>query len=387
MKEYLLKLDLISPKPKMLIEGHNRYRTILGCIASLIAYILILVTTIYFTINLFYRTSKIITYNLYPTEDALFNISQSPYQVLITDRKGYPLKNQSRYFTFLTYHWNIVKYYNNTQYTEQIYIPSEACNLNNSFGEKQKLFEMVPYIEQHYCRVPGADIQINGAFGQVRNFSILTHFLLKCKNNTSINKTYCYSDEVIASYLYDINFNFKFLEYRLNHSNVENPGSLYLRSDVLPMSSSVVRKSFYSIRPITYTSDIGYIWEEKVTNNYFSYSDYKESTNINNNDPDGLFAYVQLQMDSKFDDYQRTYMKAQTLLANIGGIVKGIMVIFNFLLGFITEEMYNLELISSLFNIQEEKINKRRSQIEVNAEKPLNFAMTFKRAYSTVIIV
>lgn len=72
---------------------------------------------------------------------------------------------------------------------------------------------------------------------------------------------------------------------------------------------------------------------------------------------------VTMIMDSQVDYYSRSFQKGQNVLANVGGVIKGLMVMAQILTFFITNEMYYLELVSSLFRINSNSTPTPKRQI------------------------
>ena len=85
IKDLILSMDILSPRPKFKIERKNRFHTLLGGVFSLFGYILIGISAGYFSIILITRKEKSIVSNLNPIENPQFNFSQIPMAFVMTD--------------------------------------------------------------------------------------------------------------------------------------------------------------------------------------------------------------------------------------------------------------------------------------------------------------
>jgi hypothetical protein len=202
---------------------------------------------------------------------------------------------------------------------------------------------------------------LDQVFGSIKGFNFFSLFSRICTNNSAFNQT-CHDQSKIQRNLAGMLLNVKFPEYTFNHSNINNPGNLYLRSDIIPVGPSVFKKEIYTIRQVEYISDFGFIQESKTTQNYYYLSEYKESTDLSPGSNNlRTFVYVQISMDPKSDSYLRIFMKAQTLLANIGGLIKGVLTCCEILTTLFLWELYYIDLISALFNVNNKKMEEKMS--------------------------
>ncbi len=117
----------------------------------------------------------------------------------------------------------------------------------------------------------------------------------------------------------------------------------------------------FNVRTVEYTTDYCFIFESKEDRTYFTIEEEKET--IDTSITLGRIAFIQFSMHPKRDFYKRTYMKAQTLLANVGGLIKGLFAISNIFSFLFTKELYFLELVSSLFILDDFELGMKNKQI------------------------
>jgi hypothetical protein len=361
---FIKVFDFLSPTPSLKINKQNRFRTNIGGSFGLLSIILTISAAVYFTTLMFGRKEQNIMYNTSPRLDVVQNISDLPYMIMLQDNKFYPLDEAPRYYFIHSELWKTVK--DNSTGTNQVIttrhvIEHEMCDLDKHFGPYKEYFKDVAYLNKHYCPVPGKNnITLFGVYGSNEDQSYFTHYISKCVNNTIYNgnRTDCYPVDVVKTKLQNAFVSFKFIEYKIDHSDTSNPGKLILRSETLPVSSTIFKREWFYVRQVSYITDVGYIFQEETNQNYFQVSPAKETVDLRaEGSIPGSFAMVTTIMDSKVDYYKRSFMKAQHVLANGGGILKGIVTIAQIITFFIATQEYYYELIQSLFNLNKRQIH------------------------------
>ncbi len=150
MKDLIYMCDILSPIPGLKIKKENRFHTILGGVISIIAFILITVTSVYFTNIMLSRTEKSITFNVNSADNPSFNLSQTPIIFIFTNNLGFPIQNSEKYFSIHSAMWNISILDNKTMTTVPTYLNFEKCDINKHFApEYKKLYENMPFLCEH----------------------------------------------------------------------------------------------------------------------------------------------------------------------------------------------------------------------------------------------
>lgn len=373
MFNIIKETDILSPIPELKINRKARFQTLLGGAFSIMTFILIIIITIYFLNILFSRQDKTITYNIAPLQDQItHDMYKSPYAITVTDRLGFPFVNASRIYFMRSIVWTLTMTSNGMSNVPSP-VSNEVCNLTKHFKGFEEQVKELPFINYNICPKPNQNMTLFGTFGSASKSSVLVHYIYKCQNDTKSGKTDCYDEKTIDTYLNFAYVHYKTIDYNMNHSNIEQPGQPYLRSDPLSISSSVFRRQFYTIRHIDYTSDLGLIFESKLTQNYYYYTDARESTDLSNlnSSTGGLLALVQFSMDPKMDFYTRNFLKAQTVLANVGGIIKALIAASQICTFVFNSELYYYELIQSLFKISTEKLEKETLKNKIQMRKSI----------------
>lgn len=351
MRWLITKADFLGIKPSIKINQESRSKNLFSGGLSIITCLLIVSLTLYFLIQLIQRTESTMVYNSLPTLQSNQNLSDLPYMVgLFAASTGKLIGDE--YYTLVS-HYGKMKYINGTQSLERIVVKQETCDLNKHFGKYRSYFESLTSINLYYCPIPGKnDLNLLNPFGGNLDYFFIAHYYIKCTNNTALNKTNCKPQQEIDSALSSVYTTFKFLEYSLDHSNPDSAGSLYMRSDSNPVSSSLSTRMWFYITNVEYYSDVGFLFEDLKQESFFYYSKPLLTYSLGACSLPGCFANIVLTMESKFEKYTKTYTKLQNFLANVGGILKGVLFCAEAISYFFNTRMYNHELITSIFKIE-----------------------------------
>jgi hypothetical protein len=353
LKNLVTFTDFISEKPQVLLNKSSRSKSIYGGCLSLISLILISIALLKFGYEMVKRTNSTLTYNQTPVSNASFDYSQFPFMVALLDNGLKLIENEDRYYYFLSDIWNfspdnssgqIVMNLNRTK------VETEKCNLDKHFGIYKDYFKDVPYLNHHYCAVPGQNITLFGIYGSIKPYNFLDFWISTCVNDTSVNRTNCFSREKSQARLVNTYISYQYLDYFIDHSNISDPGQLILRSEILPVSSTIYKRDFFYIRNIKYFTDLDFIFSSSNPQTYQKVSALRETSDLRpQGTVPGSFALLSILMDSSVDQYNRRFTKFQEVLANLGGLFKGICIISEVLNYIFFDELYYMNLIEGIF--------------------------------------
>ncbi len=117
--------------------------------------------------------------------------------------------------------------------------------------------------------------------------------------------------------------------YYIDHYNITNPITPKITTQGFQIDSSIVKNYMYYIKQIFYNTDYGLIFEDKMSENIYIYDSTVLDVTLSNNRPytnSYTYGYVWLLNSPSIGNYDRSFIKGQTVLANIGGIIKLIMI-------------------------------------------------------------
>jgi len=110
-------------------------------------------------------------------------------------------------------------------------------------------------MKKYSCSVMNQnDLTVLKTFGRSVNQYVKSHYYIKCKNNTALNITNCKSPKVIDTALANSYTSLRFLEYFIDHDDPFSPGTLYIRSESLPVTGTLSTRMFYYITSVIYYS-------------------------------------------------------------------------------------------------------------------------------------
>jgi hypothetical protein len=348
------KLDDLGPLPCFKINNSYTFQTFIGGLLTMITYFLIFGLVCYFLNLLFSRNVYTIVYNNVYDSDLSLNITDFPHMIRVLKSDSQPLPNDTRYY-YIHSELLVVETDGTVLNRTKKLIKHEKCNIDKHFGKYREYFKDVPFLESYYCMVPGQiDLTLNTPMGTVKNQTYIVNHVVRCSNETTANRMNCYDTNTINNFLMSAYVSYVSLEYSMNHQNISSPGKLHLVSQLLSVSTTTYTRYIYNIRPILYSTDLGYVFEDTNYQNYFLKGDPIFFTSLNTQTVlvPGTFSHVILTMDNKYDTYTRSYMKFQTVIANAGGVMKGLLTFSKMATFFFTNSFYYFELVTALFNVE-----------------------------------
>jgi hypothetical protein len=108
-----------------------------------------------------------------------------------------------------------------------------------------------------------------------------------------------------------------------------------------------------SFKNIEYNSDVGYVFSDIQPNFFHAFDSFSSEVDLRDqktNVTPYTFLWLTLVNSPRKVVYFRNYMKVQNLLANIGGIVKGIILIGSLFNNIISSKLFYQDLINILFS-------------------------------------
>jgi hypothetical protein len=347
MKTYF---DIFAIEPKLTWEGRKVYATKTGSFFGFIACLFMVVATIYFSRDFLSNSNPQITYNTSYNYTQKLNFQNIPFMLMLQTPLYTPLKNEKRLYTVGGYMIKQLRinetYIDN--FTEEIFF--EYCNISKHFGNYTALFQNIPYLENHFCPIPGQNMTVFGSSVKSdSDFALMGLFVNRCQNSTK--KKDCLPAEQVNSGLQNVFPHFVTLSYFIDHTNYTSPGQVYTYIGVSSMSTNLFKRGDITLKNTDYVSDNGWLFENKILQPYYTIGDAIYSVDIK---PEGLYPGSFGALNFKFgnfkDSYNRNYIKLQFVIANIGGIMKSILFISQIFSNYFAEFLYNLELVNSVLN-------------------------------------
>jgi hypothetical protein len=315
-------MDFLSSEPNLYINGTNRLKTWIGGTLSFINFILITSLSGYFLFRMLSRKDFSLVSGTQVTNEALYNLSYYPILFTPLDRNLKPVTDPKIVnYNFAFFEVNKTKGENNIIIKNASY-----CNIEQYPKETREFYKDYYYMNYAFCLdMNDPDLknkQIHGSDQTNDSFNTFIFFVNKCVNGSSI---ICESDEVINEKIGTFYININYMDYNLDHSIRDNPGVPFKNSYMAFVSTTLFKSLNFFIYKIKYFSDYGWVFEEKLENNYFYYE--RPTELVDNKSYDllpGNIGALSFQNGHTFTNFNRKYQKIQDVLANIGGIIKGI---------------------------------------------------------------
>jgi hypothetical protein len=360
MNELLLYVDYLGQEPKLRTNGKKRFQTSFGGLISIISTISIFIVGGYFVLQTFERKQFTVISSTSTIDDPFYDFNKYPPYMVVVDKESNPIKDADRVFQFSA----IMGHQSGTS------AEFKPMNLkkNTDLKYKPDNFQNATIAQQKNILYFDTDEPINkldngfrGTWG--KPLAKVSHLLIiqltKCVNTTE-NANNCLSMEEINQRLTGIQYIFYYSEFDLDHNNVTEPGHIRYSSEDNDLSPTVFKKWWFGFKTFQYNSDMGYVFEDFQKQTYWAFLPYLFDVELisgGENQVGGLFAYIGVYGDTRLDVYDRKYFKIQELLANVGGIINGIVLLARFLVIKFSETFIALKYYERIYLKKQNKQN------------------------------
>lgn len=349
-------LDFLGTKPVFFINGKTSSKTTFGGLLSVISALIILAASGYFIQMLFSRSS----FNVLLSEDFNPNPTKSwnepEFSVMLQNRLLADIPEKDRIYGITAQTWcnkpvaqpdGSVK-----QVTEILPVKLERCDVKRNFANSTDLWRDQKLINDSYCITPGQNISSIKLFGE-NDYCGVVFWIHKCQNSTT--KKDCYPDDVLTKELQNIFVLTRFKDYYFDHNLLGETGIPYIYSDLQQASISAYKRAWYLFRNVEYESDEGFILPESVTNRYTNLAGTREATDLRASPTiPGSFMVISLNMYQLKQKFMRKFYKAQNMMADLGGLLKGVLMLATILNFYFSEKLYYNEIINNnIYNYEE----------------------------------
>jgi hypothetical protein len=367
----LLYFDIFAKNFNFFVFGNEKQKTVLGCLIGIFSILAITIISLFFLVDFFKRENVTVMYNKDIDTKPVINLTYMPLMFSLSDLQTNFIDPQGL-FTFDVRMLNYVKVYNktsgqtSTRLTSQ-QIEYERCNISKHFLNYQEMFKNFK-TESFFCIPPGRyNLTLFGKYGDFLNgFSMLSIFVNRCNPQ----KSQCFNSSIIESKLSNVILPLVYLSYGINNYNSTQANFPKLETSVLGMTTALYKLHFYNLKQTFYHSDLGYVFQENIIENFYEFDQTTMSIDLLNAGQisQGTFGTVYIRNSDHISVYKRQYKKLQDVLANIGGLVNSILLISRLLSNFIIRKFVWVDLFKyfslkessdpvSLSNIKHESIN------------------------------
>jgi hypothetical protein len=351
----LIKLiDIFGSQPSLYVEQNKKKQSYLGGITSLIIYFITLIGAIFFGQEIRLKQNPITnsetTYNDKPTKINYFD----DFALYLG------MENNSNIYyddTIYKIEGFLMTYNATEKITAFAPLEVEKCGIN-SFGKeildvfKDTQFENGHCVKKNHKN--SENLTIAGIYGNPGFSSVLMR-IRQCNNDTDNN--ICAPQAVIDKTLASANIVVRAIDNWVTTKNFTTPFHKGTKEYFQKVSVSSFLGSVLYLREVDVISDVGLVFEDKqpikgfIHNNmYYNPSNTKQK----------YFTQISVQMITTKDTYYKSYMKLQTLAAQIGGLIKFVTLCASLLLYFYSKNDYAICLVNSIFYFKDNKNNNNK---------------------------
>jgi hypothetical protein len=359
-------IDFLSHKPRFYIGGESRFYSKIGFTLSLLSLATIFSLVIYFIIITFTRTTIFIRYSTSAKYEKLVNLTDTPMLFSILDYKTQPHADSEKIYNFyLTYTYFIPGdrvLGTDSKWDSQAFL-IERCKREHFNGT---LFGTLPNIEQYFCVMPGTkNLTLFNEYGNtIDGFANVNIMINRCTNSSLFYAPgRCADSQTINEALTAGFLTFMYLDSYIDHNNATQPNIQYIAHKIFDLSTLSFQRIYINFKNVVYESENGFVFESVNTVKFIQYDSVRlYSDNRKSGYYPETFSSLNLNAVDTTDVYNRSYIKLQTLLANIGGVVNGILTIAAVFMNIFTKRM-NLTRLIDCVNRQEEERQKDFSNV------------------------
>ena len=397
---FLKHLDYISPSISFYYKGYLSHSSILSGILSIIAFILILIVTIYFSLDIIQRQNPTAFYfNRFIEDAGIFPLNSSSFFHFISirtdlnddggvDFKSFRIIGLETYFQIYSIdknisnldHW-LYGYCNNETDTKGIshlinydFFKKSACIRKFFNSKEQKYYDTG---DPHF-KWP---VIAHGTYNSEIN-KYYTLILERCQEET-LNlilgeNAHCRSNDEIKELIgFNSAVHFFYIDNFVDVLNYENPNTKFFYRIENALQEGSYPINHLNFNPSSIKTHNGLIFDSIVEK--FSYS-YERNDVFTYNDDNDTYTIYYLWLNNRMHIYERRYKRVQELISNIGGIFQFITFDSIFLNSFFNNYIV-LNDTENLLNscIYFEKNIFKKKNINSHNDKKLNDLHNIKR--------
>ena len=356
--ELFIYLDLFGTKPRFLIDGYKSQRSYIGAFISIICCSCVFMFFIYFFEKILSHSKpNMVVSNLiddlpdkyYFTDDFVFAISlQFPNYTNYVNESIYFLKLYDVEYHFLE---------DNSYIFKEKEIPITLCS-NYNIKVLPEYFGGLN-LKQLYC-ANFSGYYLEGEYGQ-KKWRTLNFKFRKCTNFSNYNN--CLNQEEIDKYLQSGYVDIFMTDKMIVPKDFKNPTKIYGKNIFDSINGKEYMDYWIYLKRLEVQTDEGIIFEQIAKTSVIS---FEKTSTMKYSLLDETFLQVILRISINKDIYDRTYMKLQEALANVGGMVKIIFTIGE-ILNYLTKIILYRNYILQFFNMDYFKaIKNNKKNIKYN---------------------
>ena len=346
-KEY----DMFGKEPTLYIAGQDYYGTLFGLFITKIAIIAYCVCSGYFILEMFDKKNvSSFTSVQNPTIPLSINFTSDKFYLTfaIEDPVTYNTVLDESIYTVDAVYKIATRQDDGNLKWESYPVELEPCQLSKFNKKYQTLFSKRD-VQHKYC-IKKFTYNIEGTFLHDK-YSFIMFDFYQCKNTTE-NNNKCKPQEDIDYYLNGTFIAIEFTDIALDQSNYTYPDSPIIGETYTTISKNFYREMHIYLKEVLFRSDIGYVFSSIEEKEYIQLDYLHDMFTLQ---PKDMFCSLTLKLSNRIDVYERKYIKFQTALANIGGIIKAISTIGIIMTYCYSQTKYEVDMTNKIFFVSDRK--------------------------------
>ncbi|CAK57498.1 unnamed protein product (macronuclear) [Paramecium tetraurelia] len=394
--EFVYQADIFGQPPSFTVLKRSKYTTKFGFVMSILigtlsAYYLITEITSMISKSKpsIYQTEiQVIETDSYYLHNENFTLAIS-----IANRFSEPLIGINKYFNLNVSQCNRERIRNPstgniTVSLKCIEMPIEPCNMSHFTTDlQQEYFKTIRFggvqcINRDYIKAnpPVLKGQLNAL-----EYQYLYIQFTACKNSSSFQG--CAPQEEIRDILQAGHYNIYKSDYIAQLDHPEEPYKQIITNEFSGFSYSTSKTIVQSYRIVQTATDDGLIWDVENVWQNIQQTDWREISDFYNQQY--LILHV-IKLDFKQTNNIRTYIKLQTILGKLGGILQIFLMVVTIILKPIIDNLMKLEIANSLYRFQdssEKKYTPANSNKEIEGSTSQKNEKLNKSVFETFLII
>ena len=352
LKSVFVKIDIFGYIPTLSIKNQLYYQTFFGGILTLIIIIIGIIATLFFSQELFKKSSPSVNLsseplmhpprlNYFNNFEFLIGIQNSEYLTEINEKifsaKGILFKT----IINETGTYNLKSDINLT-----------SCDIALSENENKEIFTDLN-LKGYYCisNIQKEDPYISEHWGN-NGFVMIQIKFVDCDNSTGN----CASEEERINFLHSADLSLYMSDNLVSTRNYKYPFTKILKEQTLKVSESYKVSLIQYLKHIRIESDDGLLFTTNHTKNSFTLGEFTHNTVFERDS--STFLSLSIELENTLQKYQRKYYKLQDLAAQSGGIINCCYMIAMIILKIYEKNSYFEYLINNFFEVRLEEFQK-----------------------------
>jgi hypothetical protein len=311
-------LDVFGYQPKMLINNSSSHKSIFGGLVSFFVFVALAAAVWLLGNEIFYKQKPaLIVSTNSDAKPMLTEFNDENYVITLgLQMPDYTMYVDESIYSVDVTHISMIRGENNVvNYITKKYetIRCSKKNITKLYDEYFKFLDL-----KNLLCLKNGSFPLRGSFGN-DEFSFLEFRFKKCQNST-LNKNSCKPEAEINKRLAGGFFGMFLTDFTVLPTNFEKPTQTFGVNIWTTFSILAYREIWMYYKKVQISSDVGWLAEDKLQEDSFAFNNLREVWDYR--DTSETFMNLNIAMGLNRMVYERSYIKVQQILANVGGILK-----------------------------------------------------------------